>query len=55
MKIYTITIPAYESVIEARSEKEALAQFWDNYDLAVNEHGFCDNPIIKVTDKKHGQ
>jgi hypothetical protein len=55
MKTYTITIPAYQSVIEAKSEKEALAQFWDNYDDAVNEYGFCDNPIIKVTGKQHGR
>lgn len=55
MKTYTMTVPAYTQVIEARSEKEALEQFWDNYDYAVNEYGFCDNPIIKVAYKERGR
>jgi hypothetical protein len=54
MKTYTITIPAYTQIIDARSEKEALAEFWDNYDEAQTDYGWGDNPIIKIRDKIHG-
>jgi hypothetical protein len=55
MKTYTMTVPAYTQVIEAKSEKEALAEFWSRYDDAHSDYGWGDNPIIKVTGKQHGR
>jgi hypothetical protein len=54
MKTYTITIPAFTLHLQAGSQKEALKQFWFDYDIA-QEDPLWGEPIIKVTNKNHGQ
>ncbi|MGA2175582.1 MAG: hypothetical protein ABSH38_11435 [Verrucomicrobiota bacterium] len=54
MKTYTITLPAFRAVIQAKSNEEALEQFWFNYDIARDDPEW-DTPIIKITGKKHGR
>jgi hypothetical protein len=54
MKTYTITIPAFTSVIAAKSEAEALEEFWFNYDIAQGDPEW-GRPIIKITDTKYGR
>ena len=46
-------MPAFTSVIAAKSKEEALEQFWFNYDCARDDPEW-DTPIIKITNKKHG-
>ena len=54
MKTYTITIPAFTSVIAAKSKDEALEQFWFDCDCARDDPE-RDTLIIKITDKIHGR
>jgi hypothetical protein len=53
VKTYTITIPAFSTVITAKDEDEALEQFWFDYDCAQQDPEW-GQPIIKLTNKKHG-
>ena len=53
MKSFTITIPAFTSVITAEDSEEALEQFWFDFDSAQQDPEW-GRPIIKITDKKHG-
>jgi len=53
MKTYTITIPAFTSVIAAKCKAEALEQFWFDYDIAQDDPEW-GTPIIRITDKNHG-
>jgi hypothetical protein len=54
MKTYTITIPAFTLVIQAKSKDEALEQFWFDYDCAQDDPEW-GKPIIKITDREHGR
>ena len=53
MKTYTITIPAFRLAIQAKNQKEALEQFWFDYDCAQADPEWGE-PIITITDKRHG-
>ena len=53
MNTYTITIPAFRLVIQSKTKKEALEQFWFDYDIAQEDPQWGE-PIINVTAKKHG-
>jgi hypothetical protein len=53
VKAYTITIPTFTMVVIAENKTEALEQFWFDFD-AAQEDPEWRNPIIRVTDKKHG-
>lgn len=50
MKAYTITIPAFEMVVVAKNTKEALEQFWFDYDIVQDDPDW-NRPIVKVMDK----
>jgi len=54
MKTYTISIPAFTLAITAKSKKEALEQFWFDYDVAQEDPEWGE-PIIKITNNKYGQ
>lgn len=45
MKAYRITIPAFTLDISARSRKEAMEQFWFDYDCAQEDPEW-GSPII---------
>jgi hypothetical protein len=53
VKTYTITIPAFTSVITAEDAEEALEQFWFDFDSAQQDPEW-GKPIIRTTDKDHG-
>jgi hypothetical protein len=53
MKTFTITIPAFTSVITAEDEDEALEQFWFDFDNAQGDPEW-GRPTIKISDKHHG-
>jgi hypothetical protein len=46
MKTYTITVPAFSLSIRAKTEKEALEQFWFDFDIAQEDPNWGE-PIIK--------
>jgi hypothetical protein len=46
MKTFTITIPAFTLQIQAPNRKEALEQFWFDFD-AAQEDPLWGEPIIK--------
>lgn len=50
MKSYRITIPAFSLIVIAHSEKEALEQFWFDYDCAQEDPEF-GKPIIELMQK----
>ena len=50
MKSYTITIPAFTLEIEAKTQTEALEQFWFDYD-ATQQDPEWGEPIIRKTSK----
>jgi len=50
VKTYTITIPAFMLTITAKNKREALEQFWFDYDCARDDPE-RDTPIIKETNK----
>ena len=50
MKSYTITIPAFTRIIVARSRKEALEQFWFDYDCAGEDPDW-QRPIVESNEK----
>jgi hypothetical protein len=50
VKTYTITVPAFTLVITAENQKEALEQFWFDFD-AAQEDPEWGRPIIKETAK----
>jgi hypothetical protein len=54
MNIYTISLPGFRETIEASSKKEALEQFWFDFDIAQEDPEW-ETPIISVTKKKHGR
>ena len=47
MKTYSITIPAFTLEIRAKTQKEALEQFWFDYDAAQLDPEWGE-PIIKA-------
>ncbi len=49
MKTYAISLPTFRAEIVAANRKEALEQFWYEYDHA--EIGLWEEPIIKELTK----
>jgi hypothetical protein len=50
MKSYIISIPAFTSIIVARSKKEALELFWFDYDCAGQDPDW-QKPNVKTTER----
>lgn len=50
MNTYTITLPAFSLILTAKNQREALEQFWFEYDEA-NGNCMYPTPIIKPLTK----
>jgi len=50
MKTYKITVPSFSLEIEAKNRKEALEQYWFDYDTAQQDPEW-GKPIIKEITK----
>jgi hypothetical protein len=54
MKTYQISIPAFSLTISAKNQREAMEQFWFDYDCVQGDPDWGE-PHIKLIKKRHGQ
>jgi len=50
---YTITIPVFTRIVVARSKKEALEQFWFDYDCAQEDPDW-QRPVVESNERTKG-